>query len=99
VTVCLRPEQIGLRPPGRPPRLAEEPFNRFPVRLAGEIARGSRYTLFVNLVSPVGPDFPVADAPPDLELEITAQQYAEIQQAAHPLWEVEINPAVIHLIF
>jgi molybdate transport system ATP-binding protein len=99
LTVCLRPEQIGLRPPGRPPGLPEERFNRFPVRLAGDIARGSRYTLFVKLVSPTGPDFPVATAPPDLELEITAQQYAEIQQVAHPLWEVEINPAFIHLIF
>lgn len=102
VTVCLRPERVGLQPAGKPPGPPAEPVNRWPVRLAGEVARGSRYTLYVKLVSAKSPAFPANSNPPtahDLELEITAQQYEAIKPANRPEWEVVINPAAVHLIF
>lgn len=99
VTVCVRPERLALKPAGR---ATELPDNKFPVRLAGEMARGSRYTLYANLLTPHRPDFPISTGSEpghDLELEITAQQYEELKQAKHQGLEIMINPTAIHLIF
>lgn len=102
VTICLRPERINLQPAGQFEAPADNPANRWPVRLAGEIARGSRYTLYANFLTAGSPDFPAGSGPQtahDLELEVTAQNYDELKKTGRQDLEVVIKPAAVHLIF
>ncbi len=87
VTVCIRPERLSLQPESSPPISA---YNNYSVRIVGEVARGSLYTIQVSLGQ---------NSQPDLELEITAQGYDELKLNQQNSWRVEIAPNSVHLIY
>lgn len=88
VTLCVRPENIKLS--GTKPDT--NALNWAAVDLLNEMARGSLYTLFLKLQTH-------SDNQPELELEITAQDYADFRRAGYNSWYMTINPATIWVIF
>jgi len=101
VTVCLRPEQVSLRPSLTQISQADnEPLNCYSGNIVGEVARGSLYTLFFRPQIGSDTSFNYLTPSPlyDLELEVTAQYYADLKRANPTNWQVIINPDALHLV-
>jgi len=90
VTLCMRPENIKIWPALAKPNSP----NRYSGHIKREVARGSRYTLFFSL------NETTSQAQPDLEIEVTAQEYAAMsqQQTTPNTWQISLDPTAIHLI-
>ncbi len=90
VTLSMRPENIKIWPMSAK---LDSP-NCYSGHVTGEVARGSRYTLFFNLGEAL------SQAEHDLEIEVTAQEYAAMgqQQSTSNIWQISLDPAAIHLI-
>lgn len=89
LTVCLRPERITLLNtiPAQPTP------NLLNVRLVGEVARGSLYTLLLGL----GNSSQAASA--DIEVEVTAQNYFELKKTAQEEFKLAVPAEAVHLIY
>lgn len=89
VTLCVRPENIKLL--GNEPTASS--VNSYKVSLINEMTRGSLCSLFLQLANVTLSD------QPDVEVEITAQDYAELRRAGYNNWHININPTALHLIY
>lgn len=114
VTVCLRPERLRLLR-ANVAGLNDQPtvLNSYPAQVTNEVARGSLYTLFLRLGQRENESNSTLAAlvtepatRPDLELEVTAREWAELKQDSaedtsylSKGWQVTISPAAVHLIF
>jgi molybdate transport system ATP-binding protein len=86
VTVCVRPEQIVVNPETNPT------INRYNVSFAGELARGTLYTLFFRFgANP--------NQVPDLEVELTAQQRNHLLLNSPNAWTIALPRKAVHLIY
>jgi molybdate transport system ATP-binding protein len=84
LTLAIRPERIQVVPDGATPT-----ENTLSARLVGEIARGALYTLL----------FALGEATkPDVEVQITAQQFQELQMGQRLDWKLYLPPAALHPI-
>lgn len=85
VHAVVRAERVNLR---RDMQAASSPRNLMPARIVAEFAYGSSHVLQLN---PEGPG-------PRIEVEIAARPYEVLDIAARKLFNVEIDPADIHLV-
>jgi molybdate transport system ATP-binding protein len=84
LTLAIRPERIQVVPTG-----IVSTENTLSARLVGEIARGALYTLL----------FALGEATkPDLEVQLTAQQFQELQIERRSDWKLYLPPAALHPI-
>lgn len=91
LTVCLRPERIRLLD-----ALPAQPTpNLLSVRLLGEVARGSLYTLLLGL----GTSSQSQPATADIEVEVTAQNYFELKKTSQEEFKLVIPAEAVHLIY
>lgn len=102
-TLSLRPEQANLAPYSE--QYGSRTENRFRGYVVGEISRGSLSTLFFQVrrepgapASYTGQPRPGFNQPYDIELEVTARHYQDLQRAGWQDLVVEIDPAALHLL-